>query len=58
MFLNPRGRELLGRDLTRGGTAEELLDAARMFRAASGEPYPLEDTPVYRAIDTPVDLYR
>ena len=52
MFLNPRGRELLGRDLAVGGTAEELLDAYRMFRSDSGEPYPLEDTPVYRAIET------
>ena len=52
MFLNPRGRELLGRDLVREGTAEELLAAYRMFRADSGEAYPLEETPVFRAIDT------
>ena len=52
MFVNPRARELLGRGPVRHGTAEEMLDAYRMYRADTGDSYALEETPVYRAIQT------
>ncbi len=52
MFLNPRARELLGRGLVRGGTAQQVLEEYQMYRADTGELYPLEDTPVMRAVTT------
>ena len=58
MFLNPRGRELLGRDLTRGGTAKELIDAAQMFRVRLRRDVPTRGHALLPRDRQPVDLHR
>ncbi|HZP30414.1 MAG TPA: ATP-binding protein, partial [Acidimicrobiia bacterium] len=52
IFVNARGREVLGREPPQGRSAAERLATYRLYRLDSDEPLELEQTPVHRAITT------
>jgi PAS domain S-box-containing protein len=52
MFVNARGRELIGGELPRTGSAADRLTFYGLSRLDTGEPYAMQETPVYRAIVT------
>ena len=51
-FINARGRELVGSELPQMGSVAERLERWGMLKLDSGEPFRLNETPVYRAIAT------